>query len=187
MSKSLGNIKLVRELLKKFDGRVIRLCLLNAHYKQPLDFSEKNLVQFKKYISKIDNLFKQYNIEELVEEQWENNNYLKKFVSCLFDDLNTPKALAELNSQVSEFTKTKNEKLRLKAIFTAFNILGLTRNKEKSKSIINKSEVENLINERNKARKNKDFKKADEIREKLKEMSVEIEDSKDGTKWFEIT
>ena len=186
MSKSLGNIKLVRELLKNFEGRVIRLCLLNAHYKQPLDFSENNLVQFEKYISKIDNLFKQFNNEELVEESWENNNYLKKFVSCLFDDLNTPKALAELSSQVSEFAKTKNERLRLKAIFTAFNILGLIKNKEKLKSTINKREVENLINERNKARQNKDFKKADEIREKLKEMSVEIEDSKDGTKWYEI-
>ena len=107
-------------------------------------------------------------------------------MSCLFDDLNTPKALAELSSQVSEFAKTKNERLRLKAIFTAFNILGLIKNKEKLKSLINKREVENLINERNKARQNKDFKKADEIREKLKEMSVEIEDSKDGTKWYEI-
>ncbi len=185
MSKSLGNIKLVRDLLKNYDGRVIRLCLLSAHYKQPLDFSENNLDQFKKYLVKVDNFFKEYNDYEIENDIWENNKYLKSFLSCLFDDLNTPKALAELNSQVSKFSKFEKENEKLRAIFSAFNILGLTKRNE-NKSPIDKIKIEKLINERINARENKDYKKADEIREKLKEMSVEIEDTKDGTKWYEV-
>ena len=106
MSKSLGNIKLVRDLLKKYEGRVLRLCLLSAHYKQPLDFSEKNLEQFKNYLNKLDNFYNVNFSEEYEREKIVNNNYFEEFLSSLFDDINTPKALRILNDQISKVRNT---------------------------------------------------------------------------------
>ena len=76
MSKSLGNIKLVRDLLNKYEGRVLRLCLLSAHYKQPLDFSETSLVQFKNYLQKLDNFYNVNNLQNYEKEKDFNNGWV---------------------------------------------------------------------------------------------------------------
>jgi len=185
MSKSLGNIRLVRDLLKKYEGRVLRLCLLSAHYKQPLDFSEKNLEQFKNYLNKLDNFYNVNFSEEYEREKIVNNNYFEEFLSSLFDDINTPKALRILNDQISKVRSTKlvEKKIILQSIFKSLKILGIEKislNKLEN----DKSDIMKLIKERENARKNKNFNLADELRDKLKKMHIEIEDTPDGTKWF---
>ena len=185
MSKSLGNIKLVRDLLKKYEGRVLRLCLLSAHYKQPLDFSENNLEQFKNYLHKLDNFYNVNFNEEYEKEKIVNNNYFEEFLSSLFDDINTPKALRILNDQISKVRNTTliEKKIILQSIFQSLKILGIEKS-SLNKLENDKSEIMKLIKERENARKNKNFNLADELRDKLKKMHIEIEDTPDGTKWF---
>ena len=185
MSKSLGNIKLVRDLLKKYEGRVLRLCLLSAHYKQPLDFSENNLEQFKNYLHKLDNFYNVNFSEEYEKEKIVNNNYFEEFLSSLFDDINTPKALRILNDQISKVRNTTliEKKIILQSIFQSLKILGIEKS-SLNKLENDKSEIMKLIKERENARKNKNFNLADELRDKLKKMHIEIEDTPDGTKWF---
>ena len=185
MSKSLGNIKLVRDLLKKYEGRVLRLCLLSAHYKQPLDFSENSLEQFKNYLHKLDNFYNVNFSEEYEKEKIVNNNYFEEFLSSLFDDINTPKALRILNDQISKVRNTTliEKKIILQSIFKSLKILGIEKS-SLNKLENDKSEIMKLIKERENARKNKNFNLADELRDKLKKMHIEIEDTPDGTKWF---
>ena len=185
MSKSLGNIKLVRDLLKKYEGRVLRLCLLSAHYKQPLDFSENSLKQFKNYLHKLDNFYNVNFSEEYEREKIVNNNYFEEFLSSLFDDINTPKALRILNDQISKVRNTTltEKKIILQSIFKSLKILGIEKS-SLNKLENDKGEIMKLIKERENARKNKNFNLADELRDKLKKMHIEIEDTPDGTKWF---
>ena len=185
MSKSLGNIKLVRDLLKKYDGRILRLCLLSAHYKQPLDFSENNLEQFKNYLQKLDNFYNENFSEEYKKEKIANNNYFEEFLSSLFDDINTPKALRILNDQIFKVRKTekKEKKFILQSIFQSFQILGI-ENRSPNTLEEDKNEIMKIIKERENARKNKNYNLADQLRDKLKKMHIEIEDTPDGTKWF---
>ena len=185
MSKSLGNIKLVRDLLKKYDGRILRLCLLSAHYKQPLDFSENNLEQFKNYLQKLDNFYNENFSEEYKKEKIANNNYFEEFLSSLFDDINTPKALRILNDQIFKVRKTekKEKKIILQSIFQSLQILGI-ENRSPNTLEDDKNEIMKLIKERENARKNKNYNLADQLRDKLKKMHIEIEDTPDGTKWF---
>ena len=185
MSKSLGNIKLVRDLLKKYEGRVLRLCLLSAHYKQPLDFSENSLKQFKNYLHKLDNFYNVNFSEEYEREKIVNNNYFEEFLSSLFDDINTPKALRILNDHISKVRNTTltEKKIILQSIFKSLKILGIEKS-SLNKLENDKGEIMKLIKERENARKNKNFNLADELRDKLKKMHIEIEDTPDGTKWF---
>ena len=185
MSKSLGNIKLVRDLLKKYEGRVLRLCLLSAHYKQPLDFSENSLEQFKNYLNRLDNFYNAHYSEEYEKEKIVNNNYFEEFLSALFDDINTPKALRILNDQISKVRNISliEKKIILQSIFQSLKILGIEKS-PLNKLENDKSEIMKLIKERENARKNKNFNLADELRDKLKKMHIEIEDTPDGTKWF---
>ena len=185
MSKSLGNIKLVRDLLKKYEGRVLRLCLLSAHYKQPLDFSENSLEQFKNYLNRLDNFYNAHYSEEYEKEKIVNNNYFEEFLSALFDDINTPKALRILNDQISKVRNISliEKKIILQSIFESLKILGIEKS-PLNKLENDKSEIMKLIKERENARKNKNFNLADELRDELKKMHIEIEDTPDGTKWF---
>ena len=185
MSKSLGNIRLVRDLLKKYDGRVLRLCLLSAHYKQPLDFSENSLEQFKNYLQKLDNFYNVNFSDEYEKEKIIKNSYFEEFRRSLYDDINTPKALSILNDQISKVRNTSptKKKIILQSIFQSLKILGIEKSSH-NKLENNKNEIMKLIKERENARKNKNYNLADELRDKLKKMHIEIEDTPDGTKWF---
>ena len=185
MSKSLGNIKLVRDLLKKYEGRVIRLCLLSAHYKQPLDFSENSLEQFKNYLQKLDSFYNLNFSKEYEKEKIVDNKYFEDFLNSLFDDINTPKALAILNDQISKVRNTtiREKRIILQSIFRSLQILGIQKGSV-NKLENDKNKIMKLIKDRENARKNKNYNHADQLRDKLKEMQVEIEDTPDGTKWF---
>ncbi len=186
MSKSLGNISLVNDLLKNFTGSAIRLSLLSSHYRQPMDWSEKILQQSKKTLEKFQEMSADHTDKEVEYLNYEP--YVNDFLQDLYDDLNTPKALAKINIF---FDKSKKDKTQKKIIFSSiikcFEILGIDLENPKDKFVMENDQekkiILDMIDERTKARKRKDFKKADEIRDKLKEMKVDIEDSSEGTLW----
>lgn len=185
MSKSLGNIKLVNDILKEYSGPVIRLSLLSSHYRQPLDWSKKILDQSKKNILRFSKVLK--DIENKVDTNNLNQND-NDFIRALYDDLNTPKALAVLNGWFEDLKKnsSSNENLVI-LIKQALQIFGLDIKRNQSTNInITEEEkimIEKMIQQREIARKNKDFRKADELREKLKEMRIFLDDTSGGTIW----
>ena len=185
MSKSLGNIKLVNDMLKEYSGPVIRLSLLSSHYRQPLDWSKKILDQSKKNILRFSKVLK--DVENKVDTNNLNQND-NDFIRALYDDLNTPKALAVLNGWFEDLKKnsSSNENLVF-LIKQALKILGLDIKKNQSANTnITEEEkimIEKMIQQREIARKNKDFRKADELRDKLKEMKVFLDDTSGGTTW----
>ena len=185
MSKSLGNIKLVNDMLKEYSGPVIRLSLLSSHYRQPLDWSKKILDQSKKNILRFSKVLK--DVENKVDTNNLNQND-NDFIRALYDDLNTPKALAVLNGWFDDLKKnsSSNENLVF-LIKQALQIFGLDikRNQSTNTNITEEEKImiEKMIQEREVARKNKDFRKADELRDKLKEMKIFLDDTSGGTTW----
>ena len=169
MSKSLGNIITVKDLLDKYDGEVIRLALLSTHYRKPINFGESLLDQSKNILNKLyKNLNNQGNEDEISED----------VSKALLDDLNTPLAISNL-------LKIKCSRTLLKSA----NLLGLLNKTTdewfalNNKFTISENDIESLIQERDVARKSKDFKRADEIRDQLEENNVVLEDVDGHTIW----
>tara|TARA_B100000686_G_scaffold301141_1_gene336210 strand:+ start:780 stop:2120 length:1341 start_codon:yes stop_codon:yes gene_type:complete len=176
MSKSVGNIILINDILKKYTGETVRLAMLSAHYKQPLNWNEKILIQANK------------NLENLYDIIGDDKNYKfvpppKKFFNALLNDLNTPEALKELY----ELSKDKNNKDQLKSAANYLGILQLTKtewiNQKKKIKNIDEKKIDKLIHDRDKARKEKKFDEADKIRNELALDGIILEDSPTGTKW----
>tara|TARA_B100000767_G_scaffold51444_1_gene46865 strand:- start:1313 stop:2635 length:1323 start_codon:yes stop_codon:yes gene_type:complete len=169
MSKSLGNIITVKELLEKYDGEVIRLALLSTHYRKPINFGESLLEQSKNILNKLYKNLNNQSYEDVVS---------KDVINPLLDDLNTPLAISSL-------LKIKCSKTLIKSA----NLLGLlNRTQEEwlssnNKSTISENDIELLIQERDGARKSKDFAKADEIRDQLEQNNVILEDIDGKTIW----
>ena len=169
MSKSLGNIITVKELLEKYDGEVIRLALLSTHYRKPINFGESLLEQSKNILNKLYKNLNNQSYEDVVS---------KDVINPLLDDLNTPLAISSL-------LKIKCSKTLIKSA----NLLGLlNRTQEEwlssnNKSTISENDIELLIQERDRARKSKDFAKADEIRDQLDQNNVILEDIDGKTIW----
>ena len=169
MSKSLGNIITVKDLLDRYDGEVIRLALLSTHYRKPINFGESLLDQSKNILNKLyKNLNNQGNEDEISED----------VSKALLDDLNTPLAISNL-------LKIKCSRTLLKSA----NLLGLLNKTTdewfalNNKFTISENDIESLIQERDVARKSKDFKRADEIRDQLEENNVVLEDVDGQTIW----
>ncbi len=185
MSKSLGNIKLVNDMLKEYSGPVIRLSLLSSHYRQPLDWSKKILDQSKKNILRFSKVLEDIENKDDTKNLHQNDN---DFIHALYDDLNTPKALAVLNGWFDDLKKNSSSNKNLVFLIKqALQIFGLDikGNQSTNKNITEEEKIiiERMIQEREIARKNKDFRKADELREKLKEMRIFLDDTSGGTIW----
>ena len=176
MSKSIGNIILINDILKKHTGEVVRLAMLSAHYKQPLNWNENLLVQANKNLENLYNIIGD-------EKNFNNVEPPKKFFDALLNDLNTPEALKEL----FELAKNKNGKDQLKSAANYLGILQLTKtewiNQKKKIKKLDEKKIEKLISDRNKARKEKNFSEADKIRNELALDGIILEDSPSGTKW----
>ena len=167
MSKSIGNIKLVHDLKKQYKGEVLRLTLLSAHYRQPLNWTKEIIDQNSKML---DRFYR--SLKELQDVEISSHLVSEDIMESLLDDLNTPKVLAKLNTLSNTLSSADtDEKRNIKNNLIAVGkILGVmqedpniwlgynqTANPEKE-------EIERLINQRNEARRNKDFKLADQIR-----------------------
>ena len=176
MSKSDGNFVTINNLKKNFNGQIVRLSILGTHYRQPLDWNLKILETNKKIL---ENWYSFYSPEkeEISEELF----------NILLDDLNTPKFITSIHSLYNK-AKTGDAKAR-KDLNSALKFIGLFNENEEQFNVLRKktkldlSEIEKLIEQRNLARKNKDFQKADTIRLDLEKNGILIEDLNDKTHW----
>lgn len=189
MSKSLGNTLVVHELLEQTKGEVLRYLLLSAHYRQPLDWSEDTLARVQRTVDRVYGVLRDANAQfgpfKAAEEPSE------KFMSALLDDLNTPDALAELNSEARRLANAKDaESARISAAYflAAASLIGLFQEDPVSwlagdTEGLDDALIDQLIEERNASRKAKNFARADEIRDQLQAMGISLEDVADGTRW----
>ena len=186
MSKSLGNIILVKDLSNEYHGEVIRLALLSSHYRQGLDWNEKVIHQAKKLLDKLYKILLDLELEDLVEIQ--NSDW----INPLMDDLNTPGFIANINVLIKNYSSSPEKQkgaLKSKLILLG-SLMGILQEDPKSwfeinqsNKDFNKEEIDNLISERNEAKINKDYAKADMIRDELMNKGIEIMDSSSGTSW----
>ena len=178
MSKSLGNIILVNDLIQDHHGEVIRLALLSTHYRKGLDWNEKIIHQAKKLLNKIyiilDDL-KNINITSSDNEA----------IATLLDDLNTPGLIAELNKIAKEYSSDAKDKEQIKSkLMLIGSVLGILQDKSFNQvSDEMRQKIEELIIKRENAKKDKNFDMADQIRNELNELGIEIKDTSEGTSW----
>ena len=198
MSKSLGNFFTVREIGEKYDLQVLRFFMLSAHYRSPLNFSADLMEASKNALDRIINAVENLKFlagngadGEMTEaEQKEAEGlaeYEKKFDEAMDDDFNTADAIAaifELVKYANSNVTTENTKAFINAvkdkIISLADILGLIVEKEEE---ILDSDIEKLIEERQAARKEKNFARADEIRNLLLEKGIVLKDTREGVKW----
>jgi cysteinyl-tRNA synthetase len=173
MSKSLGNVILVSDILRQYNPEVIRLALMSTQYRQPLNWTENMIINAENILQKIS--------KSLDNNKNTHNQKDEEFIKLLCDDLNTPNAIQYLVKQ-AKLAKNNNEELA-KLRYNC-DLIGIKNNKVKSDiSAKDKEVVKKLIIERELARKNKDFAQADLIRDKLTSLNVDLEDTPDGATW----
>ena len=198
MSKSKGNFFTVRDIAKHYDLEVVRMFMLMAHYRSPVNFSDELLGQAQNALERLYNA--KYQMEYLLENNkseaasedektWMDNlaQYKKGFIDAMNDDLNTADAIAAIfelvrdtNSNLSEASSREAVKAALDLFKELTGVIGLAA-KEKETDL--EAEVEALIAQRQEARKNKDFSLADEIRDALLAKGIILEDTREGVKW----
>ena len=195
MSKSKGNFFTIKDIQKEYDLEVIRLWILSTHYRNPLNFSREVMEQTKNGLERMYN--GKEHLERLLEicEEKEDEDISKlvelkkEFLDCMDDDLNTADAISKVYELIryantfDENTDLKVVKGAVKLLSDLTSVLGLLY-KEEDDNLDEK--VEKLIKEREEARKNKDFKRADEIRDALKEMNIELKDTRNGVIWKRV-
>lgn len=176
MSKSTGNIVSLGDLLGRYSGPVIRLAMLSTHYRQPIDWTEKNLQQSKNILKKWSNKLNQISNKDSKESIPED------VYKSLLDDLNTPQALSHMHKY---FNNKEYDKLKNSIEIMGFTSHSLTEGNDiKSKNTqISELEILTLIDERKDARTRKDYKKSDEIRNKLEIRGIRLQDEDNETTW----
>ena len=198
MSKSLGNFFTVREIGEKYDLQVLRLFMLSAHHRSPLNFSAElmeasrnSLERIQNAVGNLNHLLANASAEELTEEEKELvsqlSSYEEKFDAAMDDDLNTADALAAIFELV-RFANTHAGEESSKAFLSALkekivslsDVLGLIA--EKKEEMLD-ADIEALIEERQAARKARNFARADEIRNELLSKGIVLEDTREGVKW----
>ena len=177
MAKSQGNILKIKDFRNKISGQVIRLALMSAHYKQPLDWNDKLLSDCE---STLDKWYKLYSSN--LKSVKVSNEILKP----LYEDLNTPGYIANLHKLFEKANKGENIEL----FVSACKFIGLMNetsdqwNEFKKKRVsMTETEIENMLSLRDKARENKNYKEADRIRDELLDKGVLIEDKDGKTLW----
>ena len=201
MSKSLGNFRTVRQIGEQYDLQVLRFFMLNAHYRSPLNFSADLMESSKNALERITDAAARLrdrqtaaSVQEASEDEkqmmQEEAGFITKFEEAMDDDFNTADALAAVfelvkfaNTNVQEGSSAEIAAYTLEVMTKLCDVLGLILDK---KDDILDEEIENLIAERQAARKAKDFARADEIRGLLLDKGIELKDTREGVKWKRI-
>ena len=200
MSKSLGNFFTARDILKKYSAEAIRLFLAQAHYRGPVDFNEELLDAAEKGLEKLKNIQISINSAlnknktEGINPEFDFQSFEKRFTDALDDDFNTPQAVAVIFDFVKEINRTIADKENLHLNFyigvknylinTADNVLGIMsfeEKEEKQDSLLENELIKVLIDIRLKAKSEKNFQLADDIRKKLDSFGIILKDTKEGT------
>jgi cysteinyl-tRNA synthetase len=176
MSKSLGNFFTLKDIFEKYDPMVVRFYLLNHQYKAPLDFSFDDLDMMQKSYQRVCRIFESLPEKNLNELDILKSNTVEKMLDFLIDDLNTPGMFGIFFESLQSLQQNQEELQRVKGFFQ--QILGLSLKPLIQKEVVLTPEIEQLLAEREQARKEKNWKKADELREKLKELGYETQDQK---------
>jgi len=193
MSKSLGNVLLVHNMVKTIPGEVIRLALLSAHYRQPLDWSDDSVDAAR---SKLDRLYGAVRGIELADAARALSEPAAAVVAALEDDLNTPKALAEMFNLARELNKATDGDVRSRLaaeLIASGELVGLMQKDVEewfsggencaSNSELSVNDIEKLLQRRDAARAARDFAAADNIRDQLAAAGITIEDGSAGSRW----
>ncbi len=197
MSKSLGNFFTVREILNEYDPMVLRFFMLSAHYRSPLNFSRELMEAAKTSLERITTAvsnikFKINNQEEgaLTEEEKklleEEERFRTEFETAMEDDCNTADAISACFNMIKFLNVNCDGKSldflkeSLRNITTLLDVLGIVTEEEE---VLLEEEIEALIEERNRARKEKNFARADEIRDQLLSRGIVLEDTREGVRW----
>lgn len=197
MSKSLGNFFTIHDIEKEYDLMIVRMWLISGHYRTPLDFSKENLDAIKNGYNRLQNSYE--DLERKIEHSSNESsldaviklnvdNYVNDFENAMDDDFNTSNALTSIYELARYINSTFDDKSPIsdmnyakEKISILLDILGIKFVEESLDE-----EIEKLIEERTLARKEKNFSKADEIREKLHEMGIELKDTPTGVVWKKI-
>ena len=191
MSKSLGNSFFLKDVLKSYSGEVIRFYLMSAHYRANFNFNEEDLISSKKRLDKLYRVKKRvYGMEGLTV----NKKFKEDILNALNDDMNSAKAMSIIDEMISNANdkldanpKDKNLKKELISNINFIEeILGVGGSDAFSYFQFGidestKNRIEDLINQRNEAKKNKDFETADKIRNELSTMDISLMDTVNGT------
>lgn len=197
MSKSLGNFVLVHEIIKEIDPQVLRFFMLSVHYRNPINFSQELLESAKNGLDRLRTAYENLQHRKDIStgltnnnEQWLQiiENLRNQFIQEMDDDINTANAISilfELAKQANIYLRevqTSPEVINkfIEQFEELTGVLGLTLQKEKE---LLDDEIESLIQERIEARKNRNFARADEIRDQLKALNIILEDTPQGTRW----
>jgi len=188
MSKSLGNSMTIKQALEKYDKEVLRYAMLSKHYSSDLDLNEHEFALAEKH------MYYFYNSLNSIQETDDDYSIKESFVEAMDDDFNSALAIANL-FDIFKYTNSNKQVGKVKTeIKELYKILGLfqqepqkfldkLKNKHLDKLGLSKEYIELQINSRTLAKQNKDYKTADEIRNKLLEQGIIINDSKNGTTW----
>jgi cysteinyl-tRNA synthetase len=196
MSKSLGNFVLVHDIIQKHDPQVLRFFMLSVHYRHPINYSEEVLENVKASLERLrtsyQNLKHRLQVSDGLTENndvWleKLNDLQKQFIKEMDDDFNTANAISmlfELSKQANYYLMEKNTDTEVIDAFldkfnTLFSVLGLSLEEE---GLLDE-EIEGLIQQRIQARKDRNFGLSDEIRDRLKNMNIILEDTPQGTRW----
>lgn len=199
MSKSLGNFFTLKEIAEEYDMEVLRFFMLSAHYRNPINFSREVMDQTKNGLERLYNSKK--NLEFILEKDLTPNadtdkqnmekidGFRAQFEESMDDDLNTADGVAALfelvkfaNSEIDENSSRFVVEYAYRTMMKLAKVLGILIKKDE----LLEEEILSLIEQRTNARKDRDFKRADEIRDELKEKGIVLEDTKDGVKWKRI-
>ncbi|MBU1997788.1 MAG: cysteine--tRNA ligase [Candidatus Omnitrophica bacterium] len=189
MAKSLGNFITVEEALEKYGVDDIKMFFLSSHYSSEIDFSDKNIEESHKKIQKIKIFLSEASaktdhvtvssIDAVIED------YRNRFIGTMDDDFNTPKALGVIFEMITEVNKSSYEQMYVDAakviVELCQNTFGLSLNDDQAQGLTDAEQM--LIDERINARAQKDYKRSDDIRDKLKDIGIIVEDGKDGHTW----
>ena len=196
MSKSLNNFFTVREVLKEYDGEVVRQLLIASHYRSPINYSEQSLQQAAKVLERLYTALKDLDIANA--KSLTSSRFEKAFLAAMDDDFNTPKAFAVLFDMMKEINRQKSAGMetgmerdtesasQLGALLVKLGgHLGLLQRQPQDflRGEVDPERVEQLIAAREQARADKDWARADQIRDQLSAMKVVVEDGADGSSW----
>jgi len=189
MSKSLGNFFTVKEVLAQYPAEIVRYFLIASHYRSPVNYTKENLESAHHALTRFYTALR--GLPGVKE--FEENNFQKRFVAAMNDDFNTPEALAVLFDLAREINRVRNLDNNLAAELGAQlrylgSLLGILQQSPEAflkagSDNIDATEIEKLINARNKARQEKNWAEADRIRKQLIDMGIVLEDSANGTIW----